>query len=394
MPERLCIHTHEFHPRAGGIGRYCHEFARAATQTGLEVSVFAPREARRPADDEPGAADRFRLRNGGHGRSHRPLNLWLSRNGMARLMRECGDAAHLLAEPGAVLASALLPKYAGGTGPTLVTLHGSEIERWAAWPTGSGHLAKRALRRADIVLVPSDHVRERCLEVFPEVGPKLRKVAHALPETFRHAASQPDTVCPGSSCPTGLHLLGVGRIHPRKGFDQVLKALALLSASEKRAIRYTIAGARSNERYRRHLRSLAHASGCTVEWVLDPDDARMAELYRRARLFVLTSRAHTRSVEGFGLVYLEAAAFGLPALAYRTGGVADAVRHGATGVTVPTGDPRALAEAIRFFLRDRETARKMGELARSTALARTWRDVVRESLGTYCTPWGYSPCQR
>jgi glycosyltransferase involved in cell wall biosynthesis len=66
----------------------------------------------------------------------------------------------------------------------------------------------------------------------------------------------------------------------------------------------------------------------------------------------MTPLPHGPSVEGFGLVYLEAAAMGLPVIAHRTGGVAEAVRGGVTGLLVEPDDRAGLAAAIRILAKD------------------------------------------
>lgn len=382
MTHRLHLHSHEFHPKQGGIGRYCRELALAAARMGRPVSLHGPRQATRPPADPTEAAGGYRLHCGRHGASHRPLNLWQSRQALARILRKEVDGRHLLAEPGPILAYGLLPAAHYHEAPVRLVLHGSEVERWAAWPWGSGRIARRAMLSARALIAPSHSVRERILECFPETADKLQVIPHALPETFRKAAEcQVPVDRSADRTDRHLHLIAVGRIHPRKGFDHVLQALALLPSEDKQRLRLTIAGARSDEAYRQQLTKKAHRCGCPVDWRLDPDDDELAALYRAADLFVLTSLPRKHSVEGFGLVYLEAGAFGLPAIAYPTGGVADAVRHGETGHILKARDPQLLAESIHYFQQNPAARREMGARARQRALSRSWEDIVKETIG-------------
>ena len=89
---------------------------------------------------------------------------------------------------------------------------------------------------------------------------------------------------------------------------------------------------------------------------------------------------YRNSVEGFGLVYLEAGAYGLPALAYDTGGVSDAVHDGATGRLIRTGDISALTRQLQRWIEDPTPLQALGRAAREKALSRTWPDVVAASL--------------
>lgn len=375
MPDSLEIHTHEFFPKWGGIGRYCQEFARGAAELGWNVTLHGPGTARPPtgAPTEP-----YRLKRGPHGPSHGPLNIWRSRRYLAASFRASPESLHLLAEPGPILACGLLPrrKWAGRI---QLVLHGSEIERWASSTMGSRLVVGRALCAAGTIIVPSEAISTRLRAAFPEAATPVRVVPHALPRYFRLQA-EAFQLAQKPQDKRKFKLLGVGRIHPRKGFDQVLAAIAQLDAEEKAALHYTIAGSRCDPRYEQRLRQEAENSGIQVEFAFDPGDDALAAHYRAADLFVLTSLPRRKSVEGFGLVYLEAAAFGLPCLAYRTGGVDAAVADGETGYLLPVGQPQALAQKLRSLLRRTSACADIGLRARKKALARDWSHVAGESL--------------
>jgi phosphatidylinositol alpha-1,6-mannosyltransferase len=72
----------------------------------------------------------------------------------------------------------------------------------------------------------------------------------------------------------------------------------------------------------------------------------------------------TASIEGFGIVYLEASASGLPVVAGRSGGVAEAVREGETGLLVSPDDPVTLARALLLLLNDADLRNRMGNAGR------------------------------
>jgi glycosyltransferase involved in cell wall biosynthesis len=80
-----------------------------------------------------------------------------------------------------------------------------------------------------------------------------------------------------------------------------------------------------------------------------------------------------RSVEGFGLVYLEAAAHGLPVVAHDVGGVADAVIDGVTGLLVPPERPLQLAAAFEKLIHDPALRRRLGTAGREWAGRNCWR---------------------
>ncbi len=96
-------------------------------------------------------------------------------------------------------------------------------------------------------------------------------------------------------------------------------------------------------------------------------DRDLIRLYFHADVFVLPGLDLPGDVEGFGIVFSEAALAGVPAVATRTGGVPDAIEDGQTGLLVPPGDTPAIVEAVSSLLRDDEKRRRMGRAAAQRA---------------------------
>jgi phosphatidylinositol alpha-1,6-mannosyltransferase len=105
--------------------------------------------------------------------------------------------------------------------------------------------------------------------------------------------------------------------------------------------------------------------------------SQLPELYRACDLFALTSRSLPESVEGFGIVYLEAAAFGRPLLAYETGGVSEAVLDGETGLLAPEGDVEALSRALARLMEDATLRQRLGDAGRVFARKFSWESAAR-----------------
>ncbi len=174
-------------------------------------------------------------------------------------------------------------------------------------------------------------------------------------------------------------LLSVGRLVPRKGIDVAMRALAHLQQLYP-DIRYRVAG-RGPERPA--LQQLARALDIEdrVEFLgaVPADD--LPELYRQAHLFVLPLRAEEQanSVESFGMVFLEAAATAIPSVAGNSGGAAEAVQDGVTGLVVPPGDVAAVREAIRALLANDEQRQEMGRNGRRWVEEEmNWKRVVQD----------------
>ncbi len=103
-----------------------------------------------------------------------------------------------------------------------------------------------------------------------------------------------------------------------------------------------------------------------VRFMDEVSDSDLPETYRRAAVFVMPTRQdyHDGSVEGFGIVYLEASASGLPVVAARSGGAAEAVLENETGLLVPPDDPPALTKALTYLLDDPALRQRMGRAGR------------------------------
>jgi glycosyltransferase involved in cell wall biosynthesis len=105
----------------------------------------------------------------------------------------------------------------------------------------------------------------------------------------------------------------------------------------------------------------------------------LVRLYNSAQVLVSPSL-----YEGFGLPAAEAMACGTPVIATRAGALPEIIDDGGSGLLVPPADPRALAEAIRRLLADRQLCRRMGEAGRRRILERfTWRETTRRTVDLY-----------
>ena len=168
-----------------------------------------------------------------------------------------------------------------------------------------------------------------------------------------------------------------GRLIRRKGHDLVIRALPRI-LERRPDTRYVVVGQGPE---RAALQRLAHelGVGASLELRGAVGSDELDSFYRSLDLFVMPSREDRVSghAEGFGIVYMEAAAYGVPSVAARAGGAPEAVLDGETGVLVAPDDPAALAEAIVALLADEAGRRRMGEAARRRAAEDfDWDDQV------------------
>jgi phosphatidylinositol alpha-1,6-mannosyltransferase len=179
----------------------------------------------------------------------------------------------------------------------------------------------------------------------------------------------------------GPMLLSVGRLITRKGFDAVLESVAALSHRFP-DLRYVLLG---DGPERPHLQARATALGIADRVLMlgRADDAMKWAAYERCDLFVMPNRPlDGTDWEGFGIVFVEAACAGRAVVAGNSGGVADAVAHGQTGLLVDAEDQTALTAAIKTLLEDDGLRRRMGDAARHRARVAFSPESLRVRLTT------------
>ena len=179
-----------------------------------------------------------------------------------------------------------------------------------------------------------------------------------------------DPASPSARAPNNIpHLLAVGSVVPRKGFDILVAALAMLADIPWRL---TIVGDLTRDpREAAKLQDLISQHGLAgrIETIGAVAQSQLAMLYGKADLFVLASR-----FEGYGMAYAEALSHGLPVIGTTAGAVPDTIPQGA-GLLAPPDDPAALAAALRDTIVDTDQRRRLSEAAQAAARTLpTWQE--------------------
>ncbi len=373
----LVLVTHEFYPHRGGIAVYAGEMARAAHELGYGVEVWAPAlPAGVTEPDWPFAIRRLQLAG-----NHSLLSQWRMAKALSLEAERLRNAVLYIPEPGPLLAMLLL-QYFDTIQPARLTLtfHGSEIQRLASrrllrWSTS--HLLAKASR----ISVVSNYARQLLETHFPAAATKVVVTPGALRPNLRFRQTSPVTL-PGAR----TVILTVARLNPRKGQLEVIRALQALPAGQRATLEYWLVGAHGKENYDALLAAAAAEAGFTVRFLGDIPDEKLGEIYAQADIFAMTSMPHKHSVEGFGLVYLEAGAHGLPVVAHDIGGVPEAVIDDYTGLLVQPGDTAGLTAAFARLIGDPSLRRRLGEAGRMRALARSWQDSAIALFGQRASP--------
>jgi phosphatidylinositol alpha-1,6-mannosyltransferase len=161
----------------------------------------------------------------------------------------------------------------------------------------------------------------------------------------------------------GPLVLSVGRLREHKGFQHAIAAFAGIARDFPDA-RYAIVGEGSFEsELRNEARRLGVADRVVFAGMHRPADP----FYALATIFVTVTWPAPGEPEGFGMVFLEAARFGVPSIAGNIGGMVEAVIDGETGLTVEPADPSAIASAMRRLLSDAALRERLGAAARDRA---------------------------
>jgi phosphatidyl-myo-inositol dimannoside synthase len=259
------------------------------------------------------------------------------RRGAALFFDHAGPARALAGLP-----AALLPRYA-------VQLHGIEVWR----PLSSSQ--RRALAGAAVLVANSSTTGARAAEFLPR-GCRVRVVAPGIEPPARGGAVDEALLARAG---TG-YLLVVGRLagaERAKGHDELFAALATLGRAGLPA-KLVVAGEGPDRvRLERLAATLDVAERVLFAGAVAP--ATLTELYERAAAFAMPSK-----LEGFGLVFVEAMAAGLPCVALAGTAPAEIIVDGETGALVPPDAPAALAAALGELLADPERARALGAAGR------------------------------
>lgn len=179
--------------------------------------------------------------------------------------------------------------------------------------------------------------------------------------------------------PDGNYVLCVGAVKPRKGQDLLLQAFAEIAPAFP-DISLRFAGPVHDESFKSELDEIIRDYGLEerVEFHGIVDDERLKQLYTDSIFFSLTPRVVNDNFEGSGLVYLEAATYGKPAVGTRSGGVPTSIVHQGTGLLAPEGDIEEIAGALQELLSDNDLREQYGQNARERVESMSWDWYTRE----------------
>ena len=367
MMRRTLLVTNDFPPRQGGIQTYLHTLAGHLPPE--DLVVYAPAwEQGVEHHPEFDAAQPYRV-------VRHPTSLMLptpdvARRAIAILREERCEAVWFGASAPLALLTPVLR--AAGAKRVVACSHGHEVG-WSMLPG-----ARQALRRigstVDVLTFVSRYTRSRFSAAFGRLAPLEHLPSGVDVETYR-----PNPVARAEI--RARHGLGdrptvvcISRLVPRKGQDMLIRAFPKIRERVPGAALLIVGGGP----YEDTLRALAQENGVAQD-VIFAGSVPWSELpahYAAGDVFAMPCRTRGPGldVEALGIVFLEAAAAGLPVVAGRSGGAPETVRDGVTGHVVDGRDVAELADVVGGLLADPERAAKMGAAGREW-MREEWRWV-------------------
>ena len=299
------------------------------------------------------------------------------RRAVALLEEHACDAVWFgAAAPLGLLAPALRK---AGAQKVVATTHGHEVG-WAAVP-GGRQLLRRIAGDVDVMTYLGEFTRQRLAAAVGKHEDRLRRlapgvdVAHFRPGLGTELRAElglgdrPVIVC-------------VSRLMPRKGQDVLIRALPQVRAVVPDAALLLVGGGPSRDRLQSLATEVGVAPSVVITGSVPWED--LPSYYGAGDVFAMPCRTRLGGldVEGLGIVFLEAAACGLPVVAGNSGGAPDAVRDGETGYVVDGSDSGRVAEQLIDLLRDAELRATMGARGRAWVEQQwSWQRSVDTLLG-------------
>jgi phosphatidylinositol alpha-1,6-mannosyltransferase len=370
---RTLLVTNDYPPKVGGIQNYLEELWTRLDPASTMILTASSDPRARQYDEEQARAGLVITRV-------RRSTIYVP----DLAARAAVDRAIDTFRPGLVLYDPFVPLGMIGARqgiPYGVVLHGAEVAIPSRLPV-LRRASASVLRGASVVLCAGGYPESEARRL---VGADLPAVVQIPPGVDAgRFVPLAETAKSAVRARLGLPSVGpivtsVGRLVPRKGLDVLIEAVALASRTDP-TVTLVIAG---DGRDRSRLQRIARRAAARVHFLGRIGEREKIDLLGASDVFAQPCRSRWGGLEqeGFGIVFLEAAACGIPQVAGRSGGSFEAVDDGVTGLVVDRpGDPAAVAAALVSLLEDPARRRAMGAAGRDRAAAQFSYDGLASRL--------------
>ena len=350
----------------GGWGRYAVDVIRCVAALGIQGVVIIPRGEEKIPDlpldvREVLPMSKYRLAG--------PYGGWFARRRLRRALADC-DLVHVLTEP------ALPCAVRAGRGiPVLMSIHGAYGVVPFREPVFGA--LKTAMHKVDAVCYSSRYTQRRVHEFCQAPLEEVILLGVDIDGFSMKPRSAPAEGRP-------VRILSVGAFKERKGFRYLVEAMDHLRRWGVE-VRLTICGHVSPQNNFDAIQNLAKKLDLEDRVTLIPDasEDKLRQCYAEADLFALAAVNAGKHVEGFGLVYLEAGADGMPVIGTHDCGAEDAILDGRTGLLAPQRDAETLAGAIRDIVTAPDRYESMSREGVEWARKQAWPNVARRMVNFY-----------
>ena len=326
-----------------GWSRYSLDIIRGVKDQGHKVQCLVSRRSKQTSIKE------YKFLRSPLEYLSNPLLSFLTARQLRKILKDFKpDIVHFLVEPYATILPFLRAK---GT-RTVLTCHGtySVIPVLLKDPFKreiSYRLSKRYYQKIDGVIAVSNYTKKHILKFFPELGPKIKVITNGI-NLVRYNVN-----LKRKSRSKVKKILFVGAVKPRKGILEALKACKYYQNNFSDNFIYDIVGECSrHDRYYQKLKKAVDTYGLSgkVFFRGKVSEEELEKYYREADLFLMLSLNIDNHFEGFGLVFLEANAKGIPVIGSKNCGAEEAISDGKTGYLVNPYSFEEVAAKIDMIL--------------------------------------------
>ncbi len=239
-------------------------------------------------------------------------------------------------------------------------------------------LATWACKNSQVIAI-SNYTEEKINKILPHL--KIRVICPGFNLDFWSGSSANAS----DSLKFKPYILSVGALKSRKGYDNSIRAFGIV-AKQFENLNYVIVGKGEEADYVKNLNSFIKDNGLEnrVFFISSGiDDNKLLEFYRNAELFVLTPIEENHHFEGFGIVYLEAAALRLPIVATYNSGATSATKDGYNSILVPQNDLQQTAAAIVKILSDNLLRSNLKNNGCEWAKNFSWEKIIKNYIEIY-----------